>query len=179
MQNSTQVGGSGCATSAEVASKKHSLRLRNLAIVAIVTSRVGGWERRHRGHFGSRSRCRFSEPLAQHAYSAPVHSCITLAFPSTRRFLLPAAMEPSAREFGGPTTVASVCQWIGMPGDLQKALCEHTGIAEDGPPRRLATIAGSDVNESKTAIKLDAATLEPCSNAMVGEAWRCQAGRRW
>ena len=130
--------------------------------------------------FGSRSRCRFSEPLALNAYSVPVHSCISPRVPLDPQVpASPAAMEPSAQEFEGLTTVAAVCQWVRVPGDLQKALCEHMGIAEDGPPRRLATIAESDVNESKTAIELGAATLEPCSNAMVGEAWRCQAGRRW
>ena len=79
-------------------------------------------------------------------------------------------MEPTPQEFEGLTTVAAVCQWVKMPGDLQKALCEHVGVAEDGPVRHLATIAESDVNESKTVIKLGAAALKPGLKAMVGEA---------
>ena len=81
-------------------------------------------------------------------------------------------MEPSAGELSGLTAVAAVCNWVRMGEDLQKALCEYMGIAGDGPPRHLATIAESDVAEAKSSIKIGAATLKPGLKAMVGEAWR-------
>ena len=69
-------------------------------------------------------------------------------------------MEPSLVEIGTLTTIAAVCKRVDMSDKLTKALCDHMGISDGGPPRHLATIDEADIVAANTALKVDGQTLK-------------------